>query len=77
MGAEVVDADELDQLFAQYDETMDVDQVAQILTVSKRSVYNLLTTADADARIPGYKVGKVWMIVRDEFKTWLRAHRNE
>ena len=71
----------LDELFAPYGETLTVEEVADLLKVKKQTVWTLLKEQDKDGnrvpnRMPAYKIGKNWMIVRDELKEWLLRRRN-
>ncbi len=69
-----IDLDKLDELFSKYDETMTAAQVAKLLKMKVESVRPLFKR-DEDP-IPAYEVGKHWLIIRDEFKEWLRRRSN-
>ncbi|MFC3690456.1 helix-turn-helix domain-containing protein [Aquipuribacter hungaricus] len=64
--------DELDALFAEYKDTLNVGDVAELLGMTKQGVYLWLR----DGVIPGYKVGTSWFILREELKKTLRAGAN-
>lgn len=62
----------LDELFAQYGDTMSVDEIAALLSVKKPAVYQMLQRGD----LPGYKVKTNWLVITAELKAHLLAHRN-
>ncbi|WP_242493916.1 helix-turn-helix domain-containing protein [Sanguibacter massiliensis] len=62
----------LDALFEGLNNTLDVGEVAELLGLTKQSVYNWLR----DGVIPGYKLGSVWVILRDDLKEALRDGSN-
>ena len=62
----------LDALFEGRPEKLSVQDVADILGMTKPGVYKWLK----DGVIPGYKVGSSWFILRDELKETLRAGAN-
>ena len=64
--------DALDELFAGRPETLSVDDVAELLNISKKNAYAWLR----DGVIPGYKIGPTWRVVRDELKATMREGAN-
>ncbi|WP_367645929.1 helix-turn-helix domain-containing protein [Paenarthrobacter ureafaciens] len=54
----------LDALFADRPETLTVDEVAEVLNISRQNAYAWLR----DGVIPGYKIGTTWRVIRDELK---------
>ncbi|GAA3516292.1 helix-turn-helix domain-containing protein [Georgenia daeguensis] len=62
----------LDDLFEGLPEHLSVEELAGVLGVTKQTAYGWLQKG----YIPAYKVGPAWMIVRDEVKDHLAAHRN-
>ncbi|WP_454778731.1 helix-turn-helix domain-containing protein [Georgenia muralis] len=62
----------LDDLFEDLPEHLTVEQLAGVLGVTKPTAYGWLQKG----YIPAYKIGGAWMIVRDEVKDHLAAHRN-
>lgn len=77
----VVDVRKLDELFARYGETLTAEEVADLLKAKKQTVWALLKEQDKDGnpapdRMPADKIGKNWMIVRDELKERLLRRRN-
>lgn len=65
-------SDALDALFEGRPATLDVPEVAALLGLTKQSVYNWLR----DGVIPGYKLGSVWVILRDDLKETVRQGTN-
>ena len=63
----------LDALFEGLPERLDVNQVAALLGVSPKGVYRWLK----DGVIPGYQLGRTWMILRDELKDAIASGSNE
>ena len=62
----------LDDLFAPYPEHLTVDQLAEVLGVTKLTAYRWLQRGI----VPGYKVDRAWLILRDEVRDHLAAGRN-
>ena len=54
----------LDDLFAGYPEHLTVAQLAEILGINTANAYRWLR----EGTVPGYKVGRAWIILRDEVK---------
>ncbi|PFG44947.1 excisionase family DNA binding protein [Georgenia soli] len=63
----------LDDLFDPLPTHLSVDQLAKVLGVNRGTAYNWLKAG----HIPAYRVGQSWVIVRDEVKDHLAAHRNQ
>jgi len=58
---------QLDDMFAEYPLHLSIDQVADLLGISRGTVYKWLK----DGSIPGYRIGTgvgTWLILRDELK---------
>jgi len=62
----------LDDLFAPYPEHLTVEQLAEVLGVTKLTAYRWLQRGI----VPGYKVDRAWLILRDEVRDHLVAGRN-
>lgn len=62
----------LDDLFASSPRTLSPSEVASLLGVTKQAVYRWLT----DGIIPGYKLGSMWLIPRDELKATMQKGSN-
>jgi len=63
----------LDDLFAPYPEHLSVEQLAQLLGVTRLTTYRWLQRGV----VPGYKMGdRAWLILRDEVRDHLAAKRN-
>lgn len=62
----------LDDLFEAYPEHLSVPQVAEVLGIKVPTAYKWLR----DGVIPGYRVGKAWLVLRDEVKDAVRSGRN-
>lgn len=65
----------LDDLFEDLPKTLTPDQAAELFGVSAITIRNLIT-GDSKDPLPAYKVGKAWVILRDDFKPWLLRRRN-
>jgi len=64
--------DPLDALFEGRGPTLEVAEVAELLGLTRQSVYKWL----ADGTIPGYKIGTVWVVLRDGLKDEMRRGFN-
>lgn len=64
--------DRLNELFDGMPARLSVDEVAQILGMTKKGVYKWLN----EGVIPGYKIGGSWIVLRDELRDTLAAGRN-
>lgn len=64
--------DPLDALFEGREPTLEVAEVAELLGLTRQSVYKWL----ADGTIPGYKIGTVWVVLRDGLKEEMRRGFN-
>lgn len=62
----------LDDLFADFPTHLTVEELAQVLGVAAPTAYKWLQQGN----VPGYKVGRSWVVVRDEVKDFLAAQRN-
>lgn len=76
-----LDLQHIAELLNDYPPTMTVDEVAELLKVSKEVVWTLIRPVDRKGRtvedpLPAYKVGKSWSVLRDELREWLLRHRN-
>ena len=63
----------LDDLFEPYPEHLTVEQLAEVLGVTKLTAYRWLQRGI----VPGYKVDRAWLILRDEVRDHLAAGRND
>jgi excisionase family DNA binding protein len=61
----------LDKFFENLPERLDVKEVAELLGVSIQGVYTWLR----NGTVPGYQIGRSWVILRDELKEVLEAGR--
>lgn len=57
----------LDEVFAPYPAVLSVEQVAELLNTSSRSVYRALE----ESRLPGHKPMGRWLIYRDQLRKHL------
>ena len=62
----------LDALFADLPPRLDVPQIADLLGVSHKAVYTWLN----NGILPGYQVGRTWIVLRDDVKAALTAGSN-
>ncbi|OLT12739.1 hypothetical protein BJF77_18600 [Kocuria sp. CNJ-770] len=74
VGAKViVVSDALDRLFEGLPERLTVDQLAHVLGLGDRTItYRWLR----DGIVPAIKLGKTWLILRDDIKEHLRSQYN-
>ncbi|WP_188484790.1 helix-turn-helix domain-containing protein [Cellulomonas carbonis] len=63
----------LDELFEGLPRHLSVEQLAEVLGVSRPTAYNWLNRRV----IPAYKVEATWVILRDEVKSYLRSQSNQ
>ena len=63
----------LDQLLAEYDEMLTIDDVMRILNVSRPAV-NARLDASEDP-LPSYRVGKYIRIQKTDLRDWMLRHR--
>ncbi len=69
----------VDDLFDRYPEHLSVEELAQVLGVTRNTAYKWLQQGD----IPGYQIGgedsgrAVWVILRDEVKDWFIERHNQ
>lgn len=62
----------LDALFAGRPDVLSVEEVAEVLNVTRTNVYAWLR----DGVVPGYKLGTTWRILRDELKATMATGAN-
>lgn len=62
----------LDALFAGRPDVLSVEEVAEVLNVTRTNVYAWLR----DGVIPGYKLGTTWRVLREELKTTMATGAN-
>lgn len=62
----------LDELFASYPVHLSVRDLAEILGIRRSTVYKWLN----EGRIPAYRVGSAWVILRDEVKETIAEGHN-
>lgn len=65
-------SDRLDDVFADYPVHLSVGQLAELLGIQKSTAYKWLN----QGRIPAYKIGGAWVILRDEVKDALISSRH-
>ena len=63
----------LDELFATLPPLLRVHDVAELLSMTDQGVNKWITTGV----IPAYKVGRSWVIVRDELRDTIAAGSNQ
>ncbi len=66
------DTDALDALFAGLPPTLTVEDVSELLNISRQNSYAWLR----EGVIPGYKIGTTWRVIRDELKETMRRSAN-
>ncbi|POH64686.1 hypothetical protein C3B59_09595 [Cryobacterium zongtaii] len=69
------DVTALDDMFADLPKTLSPEQAAELFGVTVITIRNLITK-DGDDPLPAIKIGKVWVILRDDFKAWLLRRSN-
>ena len=69
------DVSALDDMFADLPKTLSPEQAAELFGVTVITIRNLITK-DGDDPLPAIKIGKVWVILRDDFKAWLLRRSN-
>ena len=62
----------LDALFAGRPDVLSVEDVAEVLNVTRTNVYAWLR----DGVIPGYKLGTTWRVLREELKATMATGAN-
>ena len=69
----------VDDLFDRFPEHLSVEDLAQVLGVTRNTAYRWLQQGDVPAyQISGKDGGRaVWVILRDEVKDWFVQHRNQ
>lgn len=65
-------ADAIDRLFEGYPPALSVNELGDLLGISKNAVYDMVKRGT----IPAYRLGGRWFVVRDELKEKLRAGSN-
>jgi len=63
----------LDDLFKDQPKTLTAEQAADLFGVTVTTIRSLITK-QGDDPLPAIKMGKVWVILRDDFKPWLLRH---
>jgi hypothetical protein len=66
----------LDTLLASYPAMLSTRDVANLLAIPERAVYNLLTHENPDRRLPGIKLPRSWRIANAELRQYLLKHHN-
>jgi excisionase family DNA binding protein len=69
------DVTALDDMFADLPKTLSPEQAAELFGVTVITIRNLITK-DSEDPLPAIKIGKVWVILRDDFKAWLLRRSN-
>ena len=52
---------------------MNVKEAAKYLRVSKETMYRMIN----EGRVPGYRLGKLWLFHRDELEQWVFSKYSE
>lgn len=65
--------DALNALFVDRSETLSVEEVAELLNISRQNAYAWLR----DGVVPGYKLGTTWRVIRDELKDTMCQGAND
>lgn len=75
VGVVVTDSrmDALNALFVDRSETLSVEEVAELLNISRQNAYAWLR----DGVVPGYKLGTTWRVIRDELKDTMCQGAND
>jgi len=60
-------------VFAELPSRLSVEETADVLGLDRQTTYKWLQ----EGRIPAYKVGRSWVILRDEVKDVLEAGSNQ
>lgn len=68
----IPDRDALDALFDGLPKTLSVEEVSEVLNITRQNTYVWLR----DGVIPGYKLGTTWRVIRDELKETMRSGTN-
>ncbi|WP_299039846.1 helix-turn-helix domain-containing protein [uncultured Pseudokineococcus sp.] len=63
----------LDEAFADLPDRLSVEQLAKVLGIDVQTAYGWLQKG----RVPGYKIGRSWVILRDEIRDFLAANSNQ
>jgi hypothetical protein len=69
------DVSALDDLFEGLPPTITPEKAAEMFGVTAITIRNLITKPSDDP-LPAIKIGKVWVILRDDFRAWLVRHSN-
>ncbi len=62
----------LDELFAPYPKHLDIDQLCEVLDITRVTAYKWLN----DGVIPAYQVQGLWKILRDDVKDFVAMGSN-
>ena len=62
----------LDELFAPYPKHLDIDQLCEVLDITRVTAYKWLN----DGAIPAYRVQGLWKILRDDVKDFVAMGSN-
>ena len=63
----------LDEEFAGLPPRLSVEGLAQVMGIEVQTAYRWLQ----EGRVPAYKIGRTWVIVRDEVKDLLESSSNQ
>ena len=66
----------VDELLDGYPLTLTVDQLMELLGVSKATIYAWLRNGEIPAMRIGSPRGGTWVIYREEVRTWMHTRRN-
>jgi hypothetical protein len=69
------DVSALDDLFEGLPKTITPEKAAEMFGVTAITIRSLITKPSDDP-LPAIKIGKAWVILRDDFRAWLVRHSN-
>src|SRR4051794_11267328 len=70
--------DALDAYFDRLPEVLSVEECAEVLRRSPKTVLNRLKLPDGTnpRKIPGYKAGSTWLVMREDLRAYVRRGAN-
>lgn len=54
-----------------------VEELAEILKVTDRTIFRMIKNQDRDKRLPAAKVGRRWLIKESDFQEFINRKVNE
>lgn len=76
MDVRLFDMSALDDLFKDLPMRLDADQAAEVIGITGSTIRRLIADKSDPDPLPAYRVGRSWMVLRDDFKEWLLRHRS-